>query len=738
MARYFDSDLPKIGSDKIKLLAKLWGGNAKMRKEECLACISAGLRDPERVRAAIESLQPWERNALALIKHMGGVITNHALKIGLLASGLHIRRASSYRDEFVDDLFRRGLILAVHSYDPEPSSSSYENSVVYSDERLLAHIGQPEYLPLEILPREMPGEIHYRRPSAVAMDIMGLLDAIDGMGGIKITQSGSVRASEESKLRKAMRWPSDSLDIDGFPFSNPAQAWIEAFRYSDILKDAGGNQLALAVSISQFAARPFGEQIRMVMEGVIRTKAWWETPPAASQFYMDPYGNGRQQGRMAMALAISALPLNSAALFSVKDFEQALYQRIGEDFALDYPPQRPYFRSRSTREEQKQELTVWQETTRAKWLKQEYPWILRVFTSWLYFLGLVQLMMEGEQLIGFRLTDIGRQAFHPELAPTTTPEADPLSQTQPAWVVQPNFDVVVYLDRVNTPQLAFLERHAERTQAHKNTALYQLTRDSVYRGLESGTTLDELLATLQKGSQVELSQNVIVELREWASLRDRIVLRKSAKLLEFTSAQALQSAISAGLEGKVIAERFLLLESAQFGTDWNSINYASPLPQNLKATETGQIHWKRSPNDLVTVGLLTQWAQPMEDDQWQLTQESVTAALKPGRKITDLLDLLTERVKSVPPLLTLALRSWTSVKQSVQLETVIILNCPQEQVFQVIVSSPLMLSYLRGYNYPSQLFVIPERLDALRLQLEWLGLIVTDHLTISPIVIRPS
>lgn len=738
MPHFFDDDLPRIGASGIKQFAKTWGGNSKMRKDECIACISAGLKDPERVRAAIASLEPWERNALALIKRMGGTVHNTVLKTGLLASGLHPRRTFSHKEEFVEHLFRRGLLLAAGSYGPEHVTGGYGNTTLYSDDRLLAHIGQPECLPLAIQPKQFPGEVHSRRPPTVALDIMGLLQAVDNIGGLKLTLNGSVRASDESKFSKAMHWGKDSLDVDGFLFPNPTQAWLESLRYSGILMDMGDSLLNLAASPSVFARQPFGDQIRVLMEGVIRTKNWWETPPESRRLTIDLDGKGRQLGRLALSLALTALPVHLDAYFPIDKFEQSLYNRIGEDFALDYPPSRPNFYYVSTPEEQKKELAVWQEKTRTKWLKQEYPWIIGVFTTWLYFLGLVALVMDGGKLVGFRLTDIGQQTFHPELASPADLEIASPAQAQPAWVVQPNFDIIVYLDLVSAPQLAFLEHIAERTQSHRNTAHYQLTRDSVYRGLESGTTLDELITTLQADSQVELSQNVIVELREWASLRDRIILRKFAKVLEFPTPQALQSGLSSGLQGKIIAERFLLLTSAQPVGDWKSINYATALPKNLTAAEKGLIHWKRSPDDLFTAATLNQWAQPMDADHWQLTQESVTTALKPGRKITELMNFLNLRLVFQPPLLDLALRSWAHVIYPVELETVIILKCPEEKVFQVIQSSPLMLSYFWGYIYPSLLFVIPERIDSLRQQLQWLGLQVTEQLTVSRIFTPPS
>lgn len=498
MSRYFDDDLPYVRADKLKPMAKIWGGESKMRKEECIACITNGLKDPQKVQAAISRLEAWERNALAVVKLMGGVIPSPTLKIGILVSGLYPSRLSNYQDDILNSLFRRGLILVTGSYGPDSIDDSYGYSkLFYSDERLLAQVGQPEYLPLEIRPTPARGEIHFRRTSEVALDMMGMLQAIQNMGGLKLTQNGAVRINNEIKLRHAMRW-SETMGIDGFLFPKPAQAWLNAFGYSELLQKTADNQLILKESPEQFAKLSFDAQIRLLLEGFLRIPTWWELPDKHN--YFDANGNGRNQGRMALTMALRALPLNHEAVYSFTDFEEAFYFRVGEDFALDYPPRRPYFYRYDSTAKQKQELLDWQQQTRTDWLEQEYPWLVGAFTTWLYFLGLVELFVDNGKPTGFRLTDIGCAVFHPELATVSRAETHLPTPDQPAWVVQPNFDIIVYLDRVNASQLAFLERCGERTESYKHTAHYRLTRQTTYRGLASGTSIEEIIATLQTGS----------------------------------------------------------------------------------------------------------------------------------------------------------------------------------------------------------------------------------------------
>jgi hypothetical protein len=740
MSRYFDNNLPQINADKIKPMVKMWGGTStKMTKYDCIDFILASLKDPQKVQSAVANLQPWERNALALVKRMGGVVSNKALMTGILISGLAPNHMANQKlRDWSNTLLKRGLVLPL---DERSDFSYYDHeALVYSDDRLLAQVGFPECQLFKIQSQPLPGETHLRRPNAVALDVMGILQTIENLGGIKINQNGSLKVNDLTKFSRAMRWDQDRLEMDGFIFPDPVDAWLEAFSISDLVKKTQAGQLVLSETPAQFAQRPFGEQVRMLMEGLIRTETWQEMKSAPNR--STGSRETRHQGRLALTQALSALPLNPDGFFRIESFEQALFARIGYQFSLSYIPTfSTYYQD--TPAEKQRKLAEWQANIRANWLKQEVPWLIAAFTTWLYFLGLVELVMDQSRLIGFRLTEIGRATFHPELDSVEQAEPAPETSSQPAWVVQPNFDIIAYLDRVSAPQLAFLERHAQRTESQRHTAHYRITRESVYGGLESGSSLENLIKNLQAGAQTPLPQNVIVELHEWAGQRERMILHRHARLIEFSSGQALQAQLAQGLKGHIVAERFLLLDSAPLTQGWNKINYSETLPKNLAITETGRISWKNSPKDLMTAAQLTQWAQPLADGNWQITRESVSAAIKPGKKLAELLSLLNNRlvpnqpasnymppVPSIPPLLELALRSWAGAKYAVELEETIVLRCPQEQIFQALITSALIKPLLKGYLYPNLLFVHTEHFETLNQHLIWLGWQISDHLQV--------
>ncbi|MCL5960907.1 MAG: helicase-associated domain-containing protein [Chloroflexi bacterium] len=552
-SRRFDDCLTQLRSDDFKRIARLWGAGSQCRKDECLAIIRRGLNEPSRAQAAVKSLGPYELNALALAKQMGGEVESGALALALRASGdsLPSSRYSGDGDTtLILPLIRRGLFLTRNTYDPASLSSSYGSNVIFADERLLAHVGPPKVKPLALQPTTPPSSSTFRPPQTVTLDIIGILQAIHDLGGLHLTQAGTVRVNDARKLARAMGWREEGLQVDGLTLPDTTGAFAAILLHSGLLTREGS-------------------------------------------------------------------------------------------------------------------------------------------------------------------------------APSP----------QTAWIVQPNFDVVVYLDRVTPPQGAFLERHAERVNAQQHIAHYRLTRESVYRRLEAGTELRDLLADLQAGAGAPLPPNVVTEIREWRALRERMTLRRRARLLEFPDEQARRSALERGLEGVPAAERFVLLNGKLDPSEVaETVDYAKPLERCLAITEDGVIRLKQPPRDLLIGAQLARWAERTLDGKWQLTASSVGAAVKAGRRREDLLILLQGRLTHLfPPLLAVALRAWSGETLPVELAPVTILRCSHPELFAAIVHSGRFRPCLRGQLAPDVPIVDAERLSGLREALAWVGLSVSKDLVVEPL-----
>ncbi len=724
--RRFDTYLDLVQSSELKSMVRLWGGHSQMRKDECIAAIRRGLGDAERVQAVLAGLNPYEHTALAIVKWIGGAIDAGALAVALRATGVPLPTTrhpySNDTTTLIQPLVRRGLLLSAQSGAPGMLwESSYGRSVGFSDERLLAGIGPVECVPLALTPSAAPAPSTYRRPPAVILDVVGVLQAIDTLGGIQLTKSGSVRANDLRKLARAMGWSESGITVDGLPFPSPALAWIGALRHAGLLS-IQGDGLGLSVPIEQFAKRSYGAQIGTLLQGFVESRAWseWQTPSWYDREDL------RAWGRLALILALASLPPMPDSFFAVDDLDQALFDRIGEHFSLSYPPQRPYFFNKTPAEVQHEEMT-WRTKLRTDWLKRERRWIASALASWLYYLGIVELGLEDGSPVGLRLTDLGRVVLRQE--PEQLAEAQDTAQA--AWLVQPNFDVVVYLEHIAPEQLAFLERHAERVQSHHHTAHYQLTRESVYRGLESGTSADELLSRLQSGASTEVPQNVVAELRAWALLREQIRLRRRSRLLEYPDHRARQAALEDGLAGTPVGDRFVLLEGITLPQQQIKarVDYSLPLPRCLSVAEDGLIAIKGRTPDLLLESQLDHWAERITEQTWRLTAARIATLVRTGTRVRALFKFLEERLSHpLPPLLGIALRAWAGEIANVELATISVLRCRQPAVFEAITRSEKLRPYIRGTLAPDVLLVDSRSVKALQEQLAWAGIVVADVL----------
>jgi len=728
-SRRFDADLARVGAAELKSMARMWGGGSQTRKDQCITLIRQGLADPDKVRAAVATLLPWEANALALLKAAGGVLDGAALCVALRATGANLPSArGGYGDDrsnVLPVLIRRGLALGSSEYGPT-YFQSYGSANVYSDDRLLAAAGPPEITPFKIKPVAPPDGAIYRRPQSVALDLIGLLQAIENQGGIGLTQNGAPRVNDMRRAAKAVGWAEDTTKIDDLAFPNLALGLIHALWHGGVLKGDAG-LLALAAPVSAFAAQSYAEQVRQVFNGFAQAHEWDERGQQPGYFETARL----LQARQALAIALAALPGQGASFFAVDDLERALFERIGQYFSLSYLSGPPYSYGK-TAEQARQELLAWQTKLRQDWLGRERMWLEHALATWCYFLGVVELGFRDKALVAVRLTDLGRAILHGDAAPAMPA---PAAGARAAWVVQPNFEVVVYLDRASPEQLAFLERHAERFQTQQHVAQYRLTRGAVYTALESGSTLERLLAALEGGSGRPLPQNVAAELREWAVLREQVTLHRRARLLEFADA-ASRDAEAARLAAAPVGDRFLRISASQAKQMTGArvreyVNYAAAPAKCLVAAEDGVVTATQRPADLLLEAQIGRWAAPLAEQRWQLTQASVVAGLKAGGTLVELLKLLADRlIRPLPPLLEVALRAWAGEPSAVGLAGVTVLQCAQPAIFTAIVTSPKLRPFLRGELAPDLVVVDRAQLDAFQGHLRWAGLEIAPELTV--------
>ncbi len=736
-----DAGLSDARSADVTALARFFGGKFP-HKDDAIAYIKAALNNPELVRATLSRCEPNELLALQLLKHFDGAVSAGGLTIAVCTLGASLPRGSTRYSDNLPYLFeainRHRLFTQNRSSDwlrrtdwQVEWRTYYRASVVYTDARILAQIQPPQFAAFDIAPLEnAPSAGIARRPQNTTFHVLGLLNAIQKMNGLRLnkTQGQVIRAADLAKLATLLKWDKND-ELDGRPFPYPTEAFIGALVGADLLTRQEGVLVPSDVA-TQFAALPYAAQAKKLMLGFVNNQAWNECDLHPDNLARSLMRDHLTAGRMGLLAVLMALPQDERGYFALSDIEQAWFQRVGEVFSLAYRPPPPSGYNR-TPTQIKNEQQKWLDNIRDLWLKADARWMAQALSTWAYQLGLVELCAAGEDLVtAIRLTDLGREVLHGNsttASASASGASQPANAEQSAWVIQPTFEIVAYLDHLTPPQLAFLNLHAECVSSLQHTAHYRLTRDSVYRGLESGTAVDDLLATLQAGARNPLPQNIVVELKSWAQLRERIVLHRNAHLVEFASQQGRDAALAGGLPGAALGDRFALLQpdaAAKIHTD-KRVDYKQPPIKCVSIRETGKLTLRHASADILIGAQLTRWAKPVSAQQWQLTQASVAAAIKTGAVISDLYALLESRgIAPLPALLKLALRHWAGGKRAAPatIQPVTILRCADSKTFYTILGSEQLKPFLHGCLGEDAVLVDASAVDAVQQIIKWAGL----------------
>jgi hypothetical protein len=174
-------------------------------------------------------------------------------------------------------------------------------------------------------------------------------------------------------------------------------------------------------------------------------------------------------------------------------------------------------------------------------------WMEAMLLGWALPAGLVEAAQDGEGW-WVRLTNVGRHLLAGAPAPDLT---NPLSR---CLVVQPNADVIAYRQGLTPGLIARLSRFAEWKMIGPACTL-GLSAESVYRGLESGLALPDIVSVLQQHSAHPVPANVLDLIRRWAGKRERITVHTSATLLEFNAPAELDAAVERGLVYQKLTDR---------------------------------------------------------------------------------------------------------------------------------------------------------------------------------------
>ena len=727
------------GSMELKRAARFWAGKeaASFNKEKCIAALTRTMADGDIARRVLAGLTEKERQVLGIFSRYGPTVSGGLLTVEVytrgiippppknLASDSYYQAQREWRDRDPVPGLQEKLVLVGNHYD-----SYYWSSDRYRYSQLTLHPmlaqGVEPAPPVAWRASHTCGEAASagRRSSAqVGLDLWRVAEVLRSMGIWQTVKGDSPAKSTRARLRKEV----GLRDAEKDPMSPPdaESFYYELLHSMDLLKIGDKRSWIHEEALERHLQQPPAGQARQWVRAWLHMPLWQDgigvVPDRDSDYDSVRIEPSRlAHARELLVWALCAVAHAPSCWLDLETFLRDLWQKTRETeinfywWSYSWDPEFEMGKKREQYHAGDQRMLAF-------WLAAAAVWAANALMVTLPTLGLV----ERGQTTGkdgrpcFRLTELGRVVFGaPEV------EAAPKSVNAHFLTVQPNLEVVAYLDSADARQVCTLSRFAaSASRADSPVQTFELRRDSLYRALEFGMTLDEVRAFLIEHGKTELPANVERMLADWAGRRESLILRTKVILA--------WGPLDSQTRGRALNNNVFLLPSttakivALGFSGWTILDHEDKPERTWTTDELGSM---RTSSDHSISRLRLARIADCTATGWQITQQSVRRARLGGMTTEQILGWLGDHVKGgVPSLLEVAVRNWTS-RQDVKLGQVQLLRIMQPQAKEALLQSATFRPFLVGHIPPEWFLIRDEHLSEVRGLLERLGFTIGDSL----------
>jgi hypothetical protein len=710
-------------------------------RESLLPRLRQALEQDASASRVLESLSPVERTVAAVYRRYGGSVDGEVIRIDLMARGLLEIQEHRVSDFYSQRRWKHNPIAPLADrwvLIPEGPTASYSYGYYYGEgpdrpfpryslhagiARMVAPAGPVRW---SIPPASgSPVSIARRSPAEVALDLSRVFAYLAGRGSVKVRADGTPALPTLRALEKAVPLGDDPE----FPLPKPHGLYFDLLRYSGMIRIQYGDVIVDPTAAARELAKPGFWQGDSWARGWVSARHWFDGQGIPEGRAMLEAADQVRTGREVLAWALGCLARAGDhwyALDTLLDQLQALqnHHSFLPFLKLAWDPELA-----AAREKEQQTGEARQ---RAWWFSKEGAWYANALMVTLVTLGLVERGRLGSGAtapLGFRLTELGRAVFG---APETAPPPEPAERR--CLVIQPNFDIVAYLDQADARVAGLLAQIAESDAAHSGLIqTFRLTQSSVYQAQESGLSHAQIVDFLQRNSQREPPANVLRSLADWSGKRESLSLRYGLTLLGFPTTAARDSYLNEHPNGTACGERFVLGTGGRLPLPGALVSdHRLDLRRTLELDEEGAIQTSQ-PMDLVQKSRLYRIARPPLSASigWRLTGDSIRQAGAGGMK-PDLIRRWLEDhlVRPAPPLMASAINAWlrTGRGRPLELGDAILLHVPDADQFQAIATSRRLRPFLIGRLGLGWLAVRKETRKELAALLEALGFTIIREL----------
>jgi hypothetical protein len=717
--------------DVLKKAARYWVGkdSAQLKRDAMVSALEKALKDPRAAAAAFASLDDEERLILSIVARYGTTISGDLLQAELISRGLiePPDRGTSIGysrqlDGGVEGLRTRMMLVqnaGAYSYQSHHYGRLYPELTLQSTLSQAVPMAAPiPWISSAPAPDAKPT---LRRSSAeVALDLWHVVEALREMKTWQIVQGEMLSKGSRNKLRKLA--PMTSAEDDPLAPPDPQTLYYEILHQFECLdfRTTSVKLPLLEKATSETAPVQAWRWIRAWLQMTLWQDGLGVVPDMGNR-----EGSNRISSEKLLrskTLLVWSLCRVATAKLDWLDLEHFLrdyWLATRNDYSHFYwggyswTPDFDSLPSKSGHLKGDDRIFSF-------WLAKEGFWAANAIMVTLVTLGFV----ERGHSVGksarncFRLTDLGQIVFgSPEI------ELPPATAKERFLTVQPNHEILAYLDSADASQVAMLSRFAMRTSAAGGRVqTFAIRRDTVYRGLESGLTPESIKSFLAEQGRTPVPENVTRSLSEWSSKRESLVIRRRVTLALLSEGAELPKA---GSTAKELDARSLVLptmsakQAKQKFAGLLVLDHEAPFPKNWTADERGSICVEDL--DCLSHIRLSRIAEPSEEN-WQITEQSITRARKQGMSGEQILsNLQLQLTHSVPPLLETAIRNWTGRTPAAYLGKVLMLQVTAPQARSAILTSPTFAPFLAGHLPPDWFLIKEDKLADVKRLLKNLG-----------------
>lgn len=142
----------------------------------------------------------------------------------------------------------------------------------------------------------------------------------------------------------------------------------------------------------------------------------------------------------------------------------------------------------------------------------------------LIWLGVIEFGLSDDQVEMMRVTPRGAKLLGMKLKNKSDAKDDSAADEDGCMVVQPNFEVMLFLDPAPLKVVYRLYEVGQRSKLSERVANFHLSAESVQRGLGMGLTADEIVETLSTYSHAPVPDSVAFQIRDWERVHRKLQL----------------------------------------------------------------------------------------------------------------------------------------------------------------------------------------------------------------------